>query len=255
MLQICGIVDMGMKHTQNDDRILIEGEVHDIGIYQRELQKDETIVAVADGVGGNPHGDIAAQTALETFATAKNIENFRYTIQDLTKQAYKRLQEKVQQEPKNANMATTLTGVYINGEEITTFNLGNSRVYILKNGMLIQLTTDDSIVQNMVEIGIIEESQKKQQENKNIITKYLGTDGTIYEPQIQIQRPKFLQKDIIMLCSDGLTDMLELETIEEELNNKQTTLYEKATNIISKTNQKGGEDNISLILVQKNSSN
>ena len=148
-------------------------------------------------------------------------------------------------------MGTTLTGAYIDEEMITTFNLGDSRTYILKNNMLSQLTKDDSEVQILIDMGIITEGERNFQDNKNIITKFFDTEQERYFPVVVEQKVKFQKGDILLLCSDGLTDFLQVEELEEEINLQELSLMEKAKRLVNKTIKKGSYDNISVVLVQK----
>lgn len=254
MLNICGIVDIGVRRNQNEDKILINKKIYDIGEYEINADENNILVALADGMGGKDAGEIASELVLQEFSEIVdtiNIKNYKQEIEKASVEASKKISERVLEDENIVDMGTTLTGAYICEDEIITFNMGDSRTYILKNGMLNQLTKDDSQVQMLIDMGVIEESERNFQENKNIINRFFSANTENNYPTIKEQMLKFQEGDIMLLCSDGLTDYLEIEKIEEELNSKEITLNEKIRNLINKAIENGSSDNISIILVEK----
>lgn len=253
MFDVCGFVDIGVARKNNQDKILINSNVYESGMQFLNIDNNRLLVAVADGIGGKQLGELASKVVLETFAKlieVINCENYIDVIKKTSEKAYNNLIEEDKRKTK-IDMGTTLTGSYIENETLITFNLGDSRSYVLKNDVLVQLTKDDSEVQIMIDMGMLEEKERNNQDNKNIITKFFNTNGNIQYPTVKKHKISLQKDNILLICSDGLTDYIEIEEMEEELNNKNIALMEKAKNLVNKAINNGSLDNISVILVQK----
>ena len=148
-------------------------------------------------------------------------------------------------------MATTLAGVYIDGDDLITFNVGDSRVYRIRDGLMMRLTHDHSEVQELLDHGYIDEAEAMNHPKRSIITRFIG-HPQLCLPDIVKYEGKFLPGDLLLLCSDGLTDQLEEEEIENIMDVEGVSLQLRAWQLIHLTHEKGGFDNTSIILIHKN---
>ncbi len=143
-------------------------------------------------------------------------------------------------------MGTTLVAATIDGNRLKVGNVGDSRLYIVNGKHIRQITTDHSLVEEMIRMGGLDRESARTHPNKNIITRAVGVayavSADFYEVQLQ-------EGDIVLLCSDGLSNMLEDEEIRM-LVNAQRDIMEKAEALVRAANQNGGRDNISLILIE-----
>ena len=243
MLKIAAIVDIGAR-TKNDDRILIDNKIHSLCELSLTCGP-ELLAAVADGVGGAFYGDVAAELALKELAgvTDFSIEEIKTKIVSAN--------ERVLEGQKNEfheKMATTLTGVYIKGSDLIVFNVGDSRVYRIRNGLARQLTHDDSKIQNLLDNNLVTIEEAKSHHDRNIITKWVGKK--LLTPEVTLYPDSFFQNDYLILCSDGLSDMLDSENIETILT-LSISLEDKTKKLIDAINQKGANDNVSIIIIKK----
>lgn len=252
MYEVVAIVDKGNAKEENEDCVLINSQVYRQCKTVLDIEKEYMIAAVADGVGGEPFGEIASYETLQVMSSLFELEKQKVceSISGFIGNCFHTLNHLAQKEPEKQNMATTLTGVVLIDEKITTFNLGNSCCFRFRDGILFKMTKDDTIVQTMIDSGMLQESQRKEAENKNIITKYISSNGKIFEPCVQSQIIKFLQDDIILICSDGLVDYVSLEEIETILD-KNCPLEKKANELVETANNYVRNDNISVILIRR----
>ena len=149
------------------------------------------------------------------------------------------------------NISSTLCIVALLEDEITTYNLGNSRAYRFRDGVLLQLTKDQTKVQQLYDMGLISESQMYTHPEKNIISGYVGCDEFDSKwIDVITHREKFRKKDLLMLCSDGVSDYISIDEVEDVLIT-DNELSIKADIILDKIYSNGAGDNISLILVNR----
>lgn len=247
MLEIAAIVDIGRMRENNDDRILLGISVYDIGFYRINVPGDTFLAAVADGMGGEKYGNLAAEIAAK--AIAKHADQL--IDEEILNQAVQTANDSIVEEqtrgPEYSHMGTTLSGVFIQGEGLITFHVGDSRVYRFRDGLLRQLTRDQSQVQQLIDFGQITPEQARNHPERNVILQALGERNKI-EPEIIRYDGSFFAEDILLLCSDGLTDMLDLSIIEEVLK-EEDTLETKCRCLVDLANEYGGHDNISVILI------
>ena len=223
MIEVVAIVDIGKLREVNDDRLLINKLVWDEGKTRIFLNEDINILAVADGVGGSPAGGIAAEITLSTIAETKNIS-------EAIQQANKNVCEFSKENPEASGLATTLSGVITDKDKITVFNIGDSRVYRHRQGILSLLTKDHSLM------GF-----------SSTITRCVGGFESICIPDIE--EISFLDDDILLICSDGLSDYVQRDAISNTL--MQNDLNTAADELVKMANNAGGYDNISVLLAKK----
>jgi serine/threonine protein phosphatase PrpC len=229
--------DKGLKRENNQDTFLIN---ESLGLF-----------IVADGMGGHSGGEVASQLAV------KSVEEFLFqnnsripSVRDLLTQAYssacKKIYEMAQQPGSNlVGMGTTMVILYIKENSIYIGNVGDSRAYLHRPPNLWQLTEDHSLLNEHLRAGTINESQIKTFANKNVITRSVG-----YEKDVQadiIERP-ITVGDRFLLCSDGLSSLVNDDEICQILNSKKG--HEVVDDCVVRALQKGGDDNVTVVLVE-----
>ncbi len=203
------------------------------------------LIAVADGVGGHAAGEIASKTAiLELENTIEELfskldSKPEMVLREGCARANNRILDLSQVSPRYHGMATTLVATLISRDNVVLANIGDSRAYLIQGDEIRQVTRDHSLVQEMVDRGIIRPEDAFGHPQSNIITKALGLEKQI-EPDIY--RLELKKGDTLLLCSDGLSDTLRDEEIKRVLKEGKT-----AKNLAAAALEKGAQDNITVI--------
>ena len=241
--------------------MLISGHKSDIGLVRQNnedaLYKNDRlgVYVLADGMGGHEGGEIASNIAVNTVAKILSrsiIELQKKNVGEIIHNALHKANEEIILFRKNQinlmSMATTVVISIFLDDVVNCIHLGDSRAYLYKDNNLIQLTTDDSLVTEMVKQGRMRKDELQDHSLRNIVTRFLGTVNLTL-PEIQQFRVE--TNDCIMLCSDGLTNMLNDEEIKSILReNISIGPQEVCDLLVDRANAKGGQDNISVIVVQ-----
>ena len=204
------------------------------------------LLIVADGMGGHKAGDYASRQAIRlvTDTIRKSpYQNPALIVTDAIRQANAKLYEESVRHEEYRGMGTTFTLAYVDNKLVHIYHVGDSRLYLLHD-TLKQLTLDHSYVEEMYRKGLLSRDSAEYHQKKNIITRALGGNdyivADIYEEPVSAG-------DIILLCSDGLTNMVPDERISAILSS-EGSLEQKAESLIFLANQNGGQDNISVVL-------
>lgn len=215
-------------------------------------QEGIKLAILADGMGGHRAGDIASQMAVLNLGNAweeqdltddeKIAQWFIQAIQEENALIYQRGQE----QPEYNGMGTTIVAAALSEERFTIAHVGDSRAYLIRDGKIIQLTEDHSLVNELVKSGEISEEMAVNHPRKNILTRSVGMPGTV---EVDVSTYIWQLKDRLLLCSDGLTNMLSEEMIETIVN-QEGTLSDKVTELINQANEAGGADNIIVLLIE-----
>jgi protein phosphatase len=237
-LLTAGRTDAGLKRSDNEDAYL---ERPDLGL-----------LVVADGMGGAAAGEVASgifiDVVMEVFDNKKNT-TYKDTLA-LVKKAFEtansRILDHVKVHPAHKGMGCTAELMAFFNEGYVLGHVGDSRTYLYREGRLVQITKDHSLVQVQIDMGVISEFEARSQSHKNIILRAVGVTDTL---EIDIRGIKFHPGDIFLLCSDGLTDMVEDEVLVEVLSTP-TALETKAEGLIELAKVVGGEDNITVVMGQ-----
>ncbi|HYY86560.1 MAG TPA: Stp1/IreP family PP2C-type Ser/Thr phosphatase [Nitrososphaeraceae archaeon] len=243
--------------------MLISGHKSDKGLA-RENNEDalyvndkEGVYVLADGMGGHEGGEIASNIAVNTVAkilSSSILIPQQKTLEDIIHDALNRANDEIISYRKNRNelkdMATTIVVTTFHDDTANYIHLGDSRAYLFKkNDNLIQLTTDDSLVMEMVKKGLILKDDLQVHSLRNVVTRYIGTDNLVIP---EIHQCEIETNDCVMLCSDGLTNMLREEEIKSILGGNSSMGPQDVCNLlVDSANNNGGEDNISVIVIQK----
>ena len=203
---------------------------------------------VADGMGGHKAGDLASRYTVEGFLeTVRNskADNPITIIEEAVDKSNLLLIQKSKESIDYEGMGTTLVVATIIGKSIYIANVGDSRLYLVNNEIQ-QITRDHSLVEEMISLGEIDRKSARTHEKKNIITRAVGVDTEVVADFFEVD---YVDGDIILMCSDGLSNMIEDEDIKNIIN-QGNDLPEITDNLITEANKNGGRDNISVILVQ-----
>ena len=242
-----GITDKGKRREKNEDTF-----------FAREtIDKRFLAAGVIDGVGGYEGGDIAAGIASSVIM--ENLEPISENVVESLRYAIIAANEKINEEKKGTGthdqMACVLTCVVadIQNNKCWYAHVGDTRIYLLRDHSLVKISRDHSVVGFLEESGRLSEEEAMRHPRRNEITKALGFEEDIDTPEdfIETGESPFLPGDLLLLCSDGLTDMISSGTIMEVLTSEKS-LGSKAKALIDAANDAGGNDNITAVLVENN---
>lgn len=234
--------DKGLLRENNEDSIYVNDKV---GVY-----------VLADGMGGHEGGEMASNIAVNTIAkilystyTDRQKKNFQQIVHKALQEANEEIILFRKRDINLANMGTTVVISIFLDEVFYYTHLGDSRAYLYKKEEgLIQLTTDDSLVMEMVKQGMISKDELRTHNLRHIVTRYLGTPELVL-PELQHCDTEI--NDCIILCSDGLTNMLSDKEILSILRGNISRGPQSVCNaLVDKANTNGGDDNISVIVIQ-----
>ena len=238
------ITDSGRVRSHNEDSVTIVKNA-----------ASEHLMIVADGMGGHRAGEVASSMvvtqigsrfqALSTIGTKKDaISWLKENINEINSSIIKYSDE----HPEAMGLGTTCVMALLTKEFLMFVNIGDSSGFVFKNGKLQKITKDHTLVNFLVETGDLSESEAINHPKKNVLMKALGAadqcELDIFEVETDV--------DAIMLCSDGLTNMLSKEQIEKVLNDTELEIEEKIVKLIRKSNARGGTDNISIAYLTMN---
>ena len=243
-----GITDTGKQRSNNEDTFIAQPVVNNRFIA----------ACVIDGVGGYEGGEIAASLARETILASLN--NTGANIMAVMKEALAAANDAIYKEKllskKNSQMACVLTLALadLTNNKFYYAHVGDTRLYLLRDHSLVKVTHDHSFVGFLEDNGRLSEEEAMRHPKRNEINKALGFDLQVRtEDYIETGESPFLPGDIILLCSDGLTDMIDNRTITSVLTTKKNLSF-KAKALINAANNAGGKDNITVVLVENNRS-
>ena len=207
------------------------------------------LFVVADGMGGHNAGDYASSHGVQIMvgeirsdADFNPVKVIRHAIEHANSEIYRQ----AAQNPDFAGMGTTLVVCTIVGHYAYIANVGDSRLYVVHERIR-QITRDHSLVQEMVRMGELDPEEARNHPKKNVITRALGAERTINADFFDI---KLDPGCTILMCSDGLSNMVEDRNIEEIILTPEKTLSEKGRMLVRTANQNGGKDNIAVILIE-----
>lgn len=234
------ITDVGQKRKMNQDYIYCNenpvGTLHNLFI-------------VADGMGGHNAGDFASRFCVENFVQLISEEKEKTTIrqiEDAIQKTNEMLIAKAQEQVDLEGMGTTFVLATIQDNTMYVANIGDSRLYIINNKIR-QITEDHSLVEEMVKNGEIKREEARFHPNKNVITRALGANGNVAADYFEVN---LNQGDIIMLCSDGLSNMVGDSEIKEIIDSYQHDIETAGKKLVDKANENGGKDNIAIVMIE-----
>lgn len=240
-----GKVDVGRRRKCNEDAILVSNIP--IGALPN-------IYIVADGMGGHRNGAIASKLAIDAIYAYIEAHKDVYISQDedlmiLLRRAISHanyiIHQKGEENPDYKGMGTTLTLCTLWGENAYIAHVGDSRVYVIDSKDIRQITTDHSVVQEMVEKGYISKQEMQDHPQRHMITRAVGTYESV---KVDVVTHKIEKGEILLMCSDGLTTMLTDEELFRIVNIQGLTSEELVEKLVDGANANGGNDNIAVII-------
>ena len=236
------LTDTGKVREHNEDSVTIV-----------KNNNGEILMAVADGMGGHQAGEVASSIAIShigkrfseisSLGTKDDAINW---IKDVVSEANVLIYEYTQEHPESMGMGTTLVTSLITSDYLLFGNIGDSSGFVLKNEKLHKITTDHTLVNLLVKSGELTEEEAKDHPRKNVLMKALGATNTVEMDVFDVET----DVDGVLLCSDGLTNMLDFDQICKVLL-EDLTIEEKLQKLIYKSNNRGGNDNISVAYLTK----
>ncbi|MDO5036881.1 MAG: Stp1/IreP family PP2C-type Ser/Thr phosphatase [Tissierellia bacterium] len=217
------------------------------------ISPDQELLILADGMGGHAAGEEASRMATDLIKNylskedLKGPDKIKKALKKAVLEANRTIYQRAQADPDLKGMGTTLSLVYFYEEDLYYLNIGDSRIYILGHKDLFQLSKDDSFVNYLVEIGDITRQEARVHPQKNILTKALGS----FE-DLEVEVDRFDGKKVrkLLLCTDGLSDVLEEEAIYKILVSDKT-LEERTDMLVKKALDLGSRDNITVIVMDR----
>ncbi len=205
------------------------------------------LFVVADGMGGAQAGEVASRIAADTFAEGLAPEGgTEERLAQRALEANRRINRRSREDHALEGMGTTLTAVYVDGDELALAHVGDSRAYLLREGELTRLTRDHTLVDELVRRGRLTEDEAAEHPQRSIITRALGPEADV---EVDTSTHRVHAGDVLLLCSDGLTSMIS-EADVGELLRAAPTLGAAARALIAAANDAGGRDNITVVLAR-----
>ncbi len=222
---------------------------------RRRLRNEDAYVcrpplfAVADGMGGARAGEVAARLAAAALEEAGTGTKGEEGVAMLIEEANRRIWERAVTDPATSGMGTTVTAAIVDAAagQVAIGHVGDSRAYLLRGGALEQLTTDHSLVAELVQSGVLTPEEAERHPQRSAITRALGT-----EPSVRVETFTVAGEigDLFLLCSDGLSVMLGDDDVAEAVESAGRDPADAAEKLIAAANARGGEDNITVVLFE-----
>ena len=264
-----GVSRVPTKSLEGDAVQIVSGGVTDLGRVRSNNEDSFRIVEplnlfiLSDGMGGEAHGEIASSLAVDTIekicssskgdaqitlngTTSENWAEPTRVLQNAVFQANLGIYQSSQEHPEQRGMGATLTAGWINGSKLSLAHVGDSRAYLLRTGNLQQLTNDHSLVAEQVRRGIITPQQAEESEMQSVLLRALGA-----HPEVDVDLDEFelFPRDVLLLCSDGLTRMVTEPEIAGTLQ-AETDPEKAAQKLVDLANERGGLDNVTVIVAR-----
>ena len=243
MLKAYSVTDIGRRRQLNQDFVYCSST---------PVGNMPNLFIVADGMGGHKAGDYASRYTVETIEReikASFEKNPSIIIKKAIQTANKEIRERAAEDPNLYGMGTTVVVATVIGRFLQVANVGDSRLYVANSKEIRQITRDHSLVEEMIRLGGLNREEARLHPDKNIITRAIGATETV---DVDFFTVELNPSDKILMCSDGLTNMVEDRRILEILNKfpNDKTLVETAHALIDEANENGGKDNIGVVLVR-----
>ena len=237
-------------------------DADEIGVESQNFEIDDkgVILAVSDGMGGALAGEVASKMAVDTVSqrfldndpektiTPENSgESLISKLYDATIYANSLIHRQGRSDPQYNGMGATFTGMGITPEAVDLIQVGDSRAYLVRKGKIYQVTKDQSLVQQLIDAGQIKPEEAETHTLKNVILQALGAQNEIY-PVVARLLPQ--RDDILLVCSDGLSNKIGGADMQKIILKNFDQLEEACNELVEIANERGGEDNISLILAR-----
>jgi len=248
-LEFAAMTDTGRVRDHNEDAIA--------------SNLDTGMVVLADGMGGYNAGEVASGIAVKTVyeltteACTREVRQERHSdnglmrqttvLRDAISRANKIIHQTAHSQESCEGMGTTIVAGMFYDNRLSVAHVGDSRMYRLRNNKLERITLDHSLLQELVDRGFYSRQEAERSTNKNYVTRALGVDNVV---QVEVQEVAVEPGDLYLLCSDGLSDMMDDEEIHLTISTFSANLEKVAEQLVKLSNDHGGKDNISVMLIQ-----
>lgn len=247
-IRAAGKTDVGQVRQNNEDSYYIE---ESIGLF-----------VVADGMGGHASGEVASRMAVDVIRDyyksaggskpvqigpyQKDLSEVSNRLASAIRLANMAVYESSTRQPELQGMGTTVVAAQVDGKRLSIAHIGDSRLYLVRAGNIEQLTDDHSIVYEQIKRELITKEEAARSEMRNILTRALGTDNDV---EVDLAEMTLVQDDILLLCSDGLSGMVDEETMLAVMtaNSDPALACEK---LVALANENGGKDNITVVIAR-----
>ena len=241
--EMCCATDIGTVRRTNQDSVAVFPELK--------------LAVLADGMGGHNAGEVASELGVKSIREAladvlrpdllaSNVLNFADALRESIIYANDEIIRVASERLECAGMGTTIVAALFHGERVIFGHVGDSRIYRYRDNALTQMTSDHSLIQEMLDNGFISEKEAQVSASRNLITRALGIADAV---EVDIREDEAQKDDFYLLCSDGLTDLVVDEEIEQILVLYKEDPKTAVAELINFANEKGGKDNISVIIV------
>jgi serine/threonine protein phosphatase PrpC len=257
-VSVFGKTDLGLTREHNEDTFLVADLSSGHANLQPDVRSHEvgprgSLFIVADGMGGAAAGEIASAMAADSIyrhlstAWAEDAEvsaaRFAYRMKEAVELANQQIYAYAREHPDVRGMGTTVTAAGIFGDELYLTQIGDSRGYLVRNGVAFQLTRDQSLTQRLVDAGELTEEEAEQSERRNIILQALGPDPRV---KVDVSRQQLRRGDTLILCSDGLSGVVKREEFSQMVA-ESADLPSLCSALIDLANERGGPDNVTVV--------
>lgn len=236
VLQAYAKTNVGLVRSNNEDDFYIN--------------QDAGIIVIADGMGGHASGEVASKMAVDIISNVFEKSYLQtgkysaYVLDEAIQQANKMIYLEAKTHPQHRGMGTTIAAVCLHDNQIRIAHVGDSRVYLFRSGNLKQLTNDHTIVAEQVRQGLLSKKDGEKSDLRNFLTMVAGQHEQI---NIDISERSVMDNDVILLCTDGLYEMVEHRVIRAILSQTKTDLDRTCNDLIEMAILRGGRDNITVI--------
>jgi protein phosphatase len=244
------VTDVGRKRKGNEDSLFVNAE--------------QNLFVVADGMGGHAAGEVASRLAVDAineficltgddeeitwpFGLDETISYDGNRLKTAIRYANRKVLEATKEKNEYEGMATTVAAVLVDGDSANLGHVGDSRIYLMRNGTISQLTTDHSWVNEQIVGGMISPDQARSHPLRNVVTRALGGKNDL---QVDMKVHKIEPGDMLLLCSDGLTTMMPDEEIVRVVSDAKNDVEKATRELVAAANAKGGEDNITVVMLR-----
>jgi len=223
--------DTGLQRRANEDSLLVRSP----------------LFVVADGMGGAQAGEVASRVAVETFSAGlSDGSDPEQSLERQVREANARINDLSHERAEHAGMGTTITAVYVGEQDVAIAHVGDSRAYCLRDGELLRLTDDHSLVDELIKQGKLTPEEAEEHPQRSVITRALGPEATV---EVDMRSFRARAGDVYLICSDGLTTMVGEEELAKLLR-ENAQLRDAGEALIEAANAAGGKDNITVVLLR-----
>jgi PPM family protein phosphatase len=269
-IDVAGLTHVGKVRESNEDNYLIARagrwlETVDTSLSNKPPRQFDEVgyaMVVADGVGGASAGEIASSSALATLVNLVLqtpdwiLRADEHTAAEIMKRMHDRFLEinrvliaQARKTPRLSGMGTTLTAAWSLGQRLFLGHVGDSRAYLHRRGEMHRLTKDQTMVQTLIDAGVLKSHDMVARQFRNVLMQAIGMEGQKLEPEVQTA--ELFDGDELLLCTDGLTDMVDDQTISSILSEKETST-EACHALVDRALEKGGRDNVTVVVARYN---